>query len=375
MGERLYVGMGQLQNGRVVPDGANRLTVTKETARKYGLQLGDVLFNRTNSLELVGKTAIVSDSALIGSVFASYLVRLKVDRERYNPRFLNIWMNMRDNVARLRRLATPGVAQYNIRPSLLAEKFLVPAWPLEQQRYVADIDELFENYCNLCARLVSAKKAMKHALVQRLLTGRKRFQAFDGGAWNVLALGDVVTYTPRNTAKPQGHFLSAGVRSHGKGVFLKREFPASGIALDELFALRSGDLVVNITFGWEGAVAIVPPEADGALVSHRFPTYVVDESKVLVDYLRHLIRTKRFIFDVGVASPGGAGRNRVLNRQEFLRIQIRLPGIDEQRRIAEILNELDRDIDLSERLYRQVARQRSAVASRLLSGDVVPKAL
>ena len=58
-GERLYIGMGQLQSGRVVAAGANRLTVSVDVARKYELRFGDVLFNRTNSLELVGKTGIV----------------------------------------------------------------------------------------------------------------------------------------------------------------------------------------------------------------------------------------------------------------------------------------------------------------------------
>jgi len=174
--------------------------------------------------------------------------------------------------------------------------------------------------------------------------------------------------------KPLGKFLSAGVRSHGKGVFLKNEFHPDQIALDELFELKQGDLVVNITFGWEGAVAIVPPEADGALVSHRFPTYVVNQRKILVEYLRHVIRARRFVFEVAVASPGGAGRNRVLNRSAFLQIPIRLPCIDEQQEIAGILNSCDQEIDQLEQLRGQVGLHKRALLSRLLSGELfVPR--
>src|SRR5262249_42680819 len=150
------------------------------------------------------------------------------------------------------------------------------------------------------------------------------------------------------TAKPKGSFLAVGVRSHGKGVFLKRDFEAEDIALDELFQLHTDDLVVNITFGWEGAVAIVPPEADGALVSHRFPTFTFNEGVSFPEYFRHVIRQKRFVHEMGLASPGGAGRNRVLSKGDFLRIPVVLPPLEQQRRIATVLSACEREVVLLE---------------------------
>jgi type I restriction enzyme S subunit len=154
-------------------------------------------------------------------------------------------------------------------------------------------------------------------------------------------------------------------------VFLKEQFQPEGIALDELFELKSRDLVVNITFGWEGALAIVPLAADGALVSHRFPTFEIDETKALVDYMRHIIRTPRFVFAVGVASPGGAGRNRVLNTQAFFDIPLRLPSLDEQQRIAELLNALDHEIDLISAQRKQTDAYKRGLLSRILAGEIV----
>jgi len=369
-GNRLYVGMGQIQNGNIVADRANRLTVSEDIANRYSLKLGDVLFNRTNSLDLVGKTGIVRRESVVGGVFASYLVRLNVDPDVYDARFLNVWMNTRDSVRRLRRLATPGVAQYNIRPSLLADKFLVPAWPLQRQKFVADIDDIFERQVHTLAAQVAVKRALKQGLVEQLLPGDLRFPGFESHGWQTVPLGDFLTHTPRIVPKPEGAFLSAGVRSHGKGVFLKKEFLPEDIALNELYVLKSGDLVINITFGWEGAIAIVPPEADGALVSHRFPAYVVDESKALVEYIRHVIKTPRFVFDVAVASPGGAGRNRVLNRREFLELRIKLPSIREQRRIADVLSAVDAEIELLAKMLRLVELQRSVLIGQLLSGRI-----
>lgn len=257
---------------------------------------------------------------------------------------------------------------------LAVERLLsLPIWKpsAKAQWFIEDLLSQHDKVLQLSQALIDAKRTFKSGLARQLLTGKRRFPKFQTDKWKAATLGDVVTFKPRKVEKPAGKFLSAGVRSHGKGMFLKPEFPSDRIALDELFELRQGDLVVNITFGWEGAIAIVPPEADRALVSHRFPTYEVDEGKILIEFLHHIIRMKRFVFDVGVASPGGAGRNRVLNRSEFLSIGIQLPSIGEQQRIASTLNDCDSEIDLLGRFHQQVALQKRALLSRLLTGELI----
>jgi type I restriction enzyme S subunit len=257
-------------------------------------------------------------------------------------------------------------------PGLTREQVLRIAVPVPRrgsEKRVAGTVALVEQQAGEVSTLLTAKLTIKRGLAQHLLAAQKRFPEFGTSKWTTVALGDVLTYTPRKVPKPPGTFLSAGVRSHGKGVFLKKEFPSNGIALEELFVLRHLDFVVNITFGWEGAVAIVPPEADGALVSHRFPTYELDPSRVLPEYFRHAIRTRRFVYNVGCASPGGAGRNRVLNRPEFLEIPLSLPSIAEQSRIAEILDTCDREINLLEQLGQQIELQKRVLLSRLLSDE------
>lgn len=250
------------------------------------------------------------------------------------------------------------------------DRMRVPLPPLRVQRTIAQALLASDSTIICIERLIKAKKAYRRGLVHKLLFGLKRFPQFAGSKWKSGTLGDVLTYSPRKVPKPTSSFLSAGVRSHGKGVFLKKDFPADGIALKELFVLRHLDLVVNITFGWEGAVAIVPPRADGALVSHRFPTYEFDRTKALPEYFRHLVQTRRFVFDVACASPGGAGRNRVLNRKEFLDIQVTLPGLAEQQAIAELLDGLDSEIGILERLQQAVALQKRALLYRLLCGEI-----
>jgi type I restriction enzyme, S subunit len=105
--------------------------------------------------------------------------------------------------------------------------------------------------------------------------------------------------------------------------------------------VNKNDLILNITFAWEGAIAIAQSADTGALVSHRFPTYVFNLGVALPEFYQYRILNKRFIYDLGVISPGGAGRNRVLNKTDFLKLKLAIPELKEQQKIAECLGSLD----------------------------------
>lgn len=381
-GDRLYIGMGQLQDGRVVAKGANRLTVSAEVADRYALSLGDVLFNRTNSLELVGKTAIVNDPSLVGSVFASYLVRLNVDRERYDPRFLNLWMNTRNNVARLRRLATPGVAQFNIRPSLLAERFLVPAWPLRQQRVVADVDELLGRIADGIEKQIVAKRTFKRGLMQQLLTGRKRFPEFVKSTerqpghfgtvptdWDLVHIGDIAKEVKTRGAvdgsvvysctKHDG--LVPSLEYFGKQVFSRN--------LDGYKRLQAGDFAYATNHIEEGSIGLLREGQPPGLVSPMYTVFRPDD-RVNPEFLYALLKTESYrrVFESRMSAS--VDRRGSLRWNKFSRIKVGLPSIDEQNRVADTLRLADLEIDQLAQLHELVEAQRRALLSKLLSGSL-----
>ena len=98
--------------------------------------------------------------------------------------------------------------------------------------------------------------------------------------WEILELHEFVEPCLRKTDKPRKIYQSIGIRSHGKGTFPKSDCNPKKIAHKTLYEVKSEDLITNITFAWEGAIAIVKEEDDAALVSHRFPTYVFDKSNI-----------------------------------------------------------------------------------------------
>ena len=132
----------------------------------------------------------------------------------------------------------------------------------------------------------------------------------------------------------QEMYREIGVRSFAKGIFHKP--PISGLDLGDkrVFSVEPGDLVFNIVFAWEGAVALATNAERGMIGSHRFLTCVVNDDIADSRYLFWWFSHGKGIDQLLRASPGGAGRNRTLGVDRLGAIMVPLPSRDEQRQIV-----------------------------------------
>jgi type I restriction enzyme S subunit len=241
--------------------------------------------------------------------------------------------------------------------------------PILEQQKISQILSTWDRAIERAQRLIKVKQRQKNQLVSRLLSGQKRFPGFQD-EWKQVKLGAFLHPKFRKVVKPVGAYLRLGIRSHGKGTFTSVVDDPETIALTHLFQARKDDLIVNITFAWEGAIALVGPDGNGALVSHRFPTYVFDTSKMLPEYFKHLMVTDRFFYELDLISPGGAGRNRVMNKGDFLKITVTIPGVEEQKKIAGVLGGMNEQIDLLKKYLGKLQKQKSGLMQKLLSGEI-----
>lgn len=137
------------------------------------LRDGDVLFNRTNSWEHVGRTGIWRGQ-IERATFASYLVRLNPHADKLLPEMLNLWLNWERAQIAMRRQATPAVQQVNINPTNL--RSIPAAFPknLDEQTAItvriSSLREVFTAYREHLYKL----KSIKAGLMQDLLTGDRR---------------------------------------------------------------------------------------------------------------------------------------------------------------------------------------------------------
>jgi type I restriction enzyme S subunit len=198
------------------------------------------------------------------------------------------------------------------------------------------------------------------------LVPERRFPEFQtAGAWDNKPLSEVLSPVVRERSKPTEPYTGLGLRSHGKGTFLKENEDPAKNAMDVLFEVKRDDLIVNITFAWEGAIAIASRSDDGALVSHRFPTYAFNLRKALPGFFRYRIIEKQFIYNLGVISPGGAGRNRVMSKADFLKLRVLLPKPDEQQKIAECLDSADALIEAQGRKVEALKAYKKGLMQQL----------
>jgi type I restriction enzyme, S subunit len=153
---------------------------TREVPKTLLLRRGDVLFNRTNSYEHVGRTGIWRGQLPVAT-FASYLVRLDPAPARLTSEFLNLVLNMPESQQRMRRYATPAVQQVNINPTQLQLMHVAaPKLVVEQERIAAVANESARPLAAEIAELVKLL-ALKSGLMTDLLTGRVRVPLPTGG--------------------------------------------------------------------------------------------------------------------------------------------------------------------------------------------------
>lgn len=166
--------MGEVQDGRLVDTGRMRCAdVSPAEFEKYRLRGGDILFNRTNSFELVGKTGIFE---LDGDYcFASYLVRVLPDRGRLIPRFMNYLMNSDRFQRSVKSKASRSINQANINASILRnEQVWFPPSLDEQSEIAASLGAISMGMRRLeiiYRRKLAALDELKQSLLHQAFSG------------------------------------------------------------------------------------------------------------------------------------------------------------------------------------------------------------
>ncbi|MFB8130746.1 restriction endonuclease subunit S [Streptomyces mirabilis] len=166
--------MNNIQSGRIDADELRYCPVP--VPAKLFLRQGDVLFNRTNSMEHIGKTAMWRDE-LPSATFASYLVRLIPDLLRVTPEYLVEWLMHPLVRQRVRSISTVAVQQVNVNPSRLRELEIdLPVDLAEQRRIVATLEACDDQIERENEELHKLRE-LKQGLVDDLLSGRVEVSA------------------------------------------------------------------------------------------------------------------------------------------------------------------------------------------------------
>jgi type I restriction enzyme, S subunit len=170
--------MGHIQRGEIE---FRDLDFVDDVEEDLLLESGDLLYNRTNSPDQVGKAAIFRRSRSDAVTFASYLVRLRTNH-RADPYFLNYLVNSSGFLSFARKLAIPSVQQSNLNSTRYC-RMLIPRPPIREQReIVAHLDTRLAETRRLVAGIetqIAMLTAYRKSLIHECVTGQRRITEAD----------------------------------------------------------------------------------------------------------------------------------------------------------------------------------------------------
>jgi type I restriction enzyme, S subunit len=288
--------------------------------RQFCAKAGQFLISRIDARH--GAFGIVPaelDGALVSNDFPCF----DIDASTVLPHYFE-WYSRTSQFVDLCRRASEGSTN---RVRMKEEKFLKMTVPLpsldEQRRIVQRLD-------TVAALVAERRRAIEAAERETQALLLKAFQRAINGA-PLRPMSEVAPLVRRPVEiNLDGTYPELGVRSFGKGTFHKPDLSGSEVGTKKLFRINAGDLVFNIVFAWEGAVAVAQPADDGRVGSHRFLSCVPAPDTASVEFLRFYFSTREGLQKLGEASPGGAGRNRTLGLKKLEDLQVPVPSIERQ---------------------------------------------
>jgi len=164
-------------------------------------------------------------------------------------------------------------------------------------------------------------------------------------SWRQVALGEILIQVfDEVRVDDNTPYKQVTVRLHGKGATLRHEVSGSEIKTKRQFHVRVGQLVYSRIDARYSAIAIIPNDLDGAIVSNDFPVFNIRTDLLEPAYLEYYVKTQIFQQDCAIESSGTTKRTR-LKEEKLLQIEIPLPPLDEQRLIVARIRKLEQKLE------------------------------
>ena len=275
------------------------------------------------------------------------------------------------------RLAT-GLKVYGVSKGNL-KTVLVPVPPPEEQKAIAtalsDVDTLITNL----DKLIAKKKAIKQGAMQRLLKspaqGGQRLPGFEG-EWVETTLGQIILRHqlggnyPNYEVENSYPLIKMGNLNRGTISLSKLEFISNNIVPNENDRLRFGDLLFNTrnTLDLVGKIAVWRNELDTAFFNSNIMRIEFKESYVgSTFFMNYLLNTKKYLTALKAVATGTTSVAAIYTR-DLLKLELIIPTPEEQKAIASILSDMDREIESLERKKSKYLRIKQGMMQELLTG-------
>lgn len=273
-------------------------------------------------------------------------------------------LNHHQVIRELRRIAT-GISVYSVSKTNIA-KVKIPLPPLPEQKAIAHILGLMDNLINKNNQLIAQKELRKKWLMQNLLTGKKRLMGFDG-KWKEIHIKDVAKEVSiKNKSDKQLTVLSC---TKYNGLVPSLEYFGRKIFADDISTYK---IVPENHFAYatnhieEGSIGY-QDKLKEALISPMYTVFKTDSSINDV-FIFKLLKSYNCIYQYQARMEGSIDRRGGLRWDAFSIIKIKLPSIEEQTAIAQVMQTADKEIQLLKTKLEKLKEQKKGMMQVLLTG-------
>ncbi|CDZ79885.1 EcoKI restriction-modification system protein HsdS [Candidatus Rubidus massiliensis] len=354
-GNVLVLGMKNLSEGSVTFIDCSKIKMKEQDIEKLKLINGDILLNRTNSSELVGKVGMFSGNSIV-AVFASYLVRLRCNTKMIEPEFLNYWLNSSSIQRQLKGLATRGVSQSNINPTIAKKKIPVLLPSLSEQKAIAAFLSAWDEAIEKTERLISLKSKLILGVTQKIIGGQCKH-------WKHVKIADI--FTCISEKKFSDEELLSVTQDQGvipRSMLEGRVMSPQG-STEAYKLIVPGDFVVSLR-SFQGGIEYSKYRG---LIS---PAYTVlrPKTEINTEFYKKFFKTNLFIEKYLRISVIGIRDGKQISIPDLLITKIPLPSLQEQKKVALLLDNYTNEIDLLKELLNRYKTQKQGLMQKLLIG-------
>lgn len=354
-GDTPIVGMRDINNGSVSVVNLATINGSANDWSKLRLRVGDILLNRTNSPDLVGKVGIVREDS--NAVFASYLVRLNINRKTVDAEYLNAWLNGAIAQKALKRLSTRGVSQANINPTEFQRHCPLPLPELTEQQEIARILRTWDKAIEKVDRLIGLVTKQRSAVCQGIFES-------DYAAGGSLLRAREIFMPVSERARPDLPLLAV-MQDIG---IVRRDELDRRVTMPEgdtstYKVVRPGDFVISLR-SFEGGLEY---SSITGLVS---PAYTVlrPTRPICAEYYRHFFKSRSFIGRLDRMIFGIRDGKQIAFR-DFGDMFIPYPRIEDQEHHERALGTAERLIEVNLRKKQAFESQKRGLMQKLLTGE------
>jgi type I restriction enzyme S subunit len=297
----------------------------------YLVRKDDLVFSNIMAWEGAVALASEADDGCIGN---HRMLTCACDETRVNPAFLAHYFKTPEGMAKLVSASTGTVARNRTLTATALGKMTVPVPPLAvQDRIVRHLNLLAGKTSEIERHLDAVERDADHLLALRFRDAIAQAP--------LRPMAQVAPLVRRAVAiAPDSKYTELGVRSFFKGIFHRRTVPGSDFSWQDIYCVRSGDLIFSNIMAWEQAIAIASPEDDGCVGNHRMLTCEANAEVVVASFLWYYFTTEEGFAKIFAASPGTAARNRTMTGPSLMAVEVPTPSLSVQQTFARLQIEI-----------------------------------